>query len=324
MNHCFILNPAAGQTERVEELSRKIEQTCEARGVTYELYRTACVRDATEYVKRRVALSPSEDYRFYACGGDGTLCEVVEGVMNAETGGERSVGLIPSGTGNDFVRNFTGRELFFDIDAQLEGETEAVDLIRCNDRYAINMINVGFDCEVVVKTAQLKRKKWIPGGMAYIAGLVLTLLRKPGVRCQQSLGGGEAAQKRYLLNTYANGCFCGGGFYSNPRSDLTDGKIDALLVNNVGRLKFLTLVGHYKKGTHLVPKFERILRNVKADRADLYFEGGANVSVDGEVIRVEELHLSVVPRALNFVIPAGAALRKPAEEKKPQMAAAAT
>ena len=310
MNHCFILNPAAGRTEGVEKLSRDIESVCREKGVSFELYRTTCVRDATEYVKRRVLLAPEEDYRFYACGGDGTLCEVVEGVMAAEGGGSRAVGLIPTGTGNDFVRNFTEKPRFFDVGAQLAGETLSVDLLRCNDRYAINMVNVGFDCEVVVKTGQLKRKKWIPSGMAYVAGLIITLLRKPGVRCRQSIDGGEAEEKRYLLNTYANGSFCGGGFHSNPRSELTDGKIDALLVKNVGRLKFLSLVGYYKKGTHLVPKFESIITHHKADRVDMSFEGGANVSVDGEVIRVEELHLSVCPRALNFVIPVGSTPQK--------------
>ena len=314
MKHCFILNPAAGQKERTASLGEEIRRVCEEKEAEYELYYTVCVGDATEYVKRRVAEEPEGDYRFYACGGDGTLCEVVNGVMSAIGGGERSVGLIPSGTGNDFVRNFTNRERFFDIGAQLEGETVEVDLIRCNQMYAINMINIGFDCEVVVKTSRLKRRKWIPGGMAYLVGLLVTLVRKPGVRCRQSRDGEEAEEKRYLLNTYANGCFCGGGFHSNPRGNLQDGKIDALYVNNIGRLKFLSLVGKYKKGTHLVPKYEKILQSEKLDRVDLGFGGVTNVSVDGEVLSVSELHLSVCPRALRFLIPVGSAPLRVAEK----------
>ena len=111
--HCFILNPAAGKTQRTEEMSRSIEAVCGERDVQYEIYLTTCVGDAGEYVKRRVAQDPSEAYRFYACGGDGTLCEVVNGVM--ATAGDVSVGLIPSGTGNDFVRNFTNREIFLTL-----------------------------------------------------------------------------------------------------------------------------------------------------------------------------------------------------------------
>lgn len=320
MKHCFILNPAAGQKERAQQLSEEIRQICDKRGVDYEVYFTACVGDATEYVKRRVAEDPSEEFRFYACGGDGTLSEVVTGAMEAEGWGERTVGLIPSGTGNDFVRNFTCGEKFFDIDAQLNGDSIEVDLIRCNDRYAINMVNIGFDCEVVVKMAQLKRKKWIPSGMAYIAGLVVTLIRKPGIRCRQSVDGSEPEERQYLLNTYANGCFCGGGFHSNPRAELQDGKLDAMLVNNIGRMKFISLVGSYKKGTHLVPKYRSIISNQKVDRVDMTFEGGVNVSVDGEVVRVRELHLSVCKKALRFLVPSGSGSRKPSEQKKEEAA----
>ncbi len=316
MKHCFILNPAAGQKERAHQLGEQIREVCDKREIEYEVYFTVCVGDATEYVKRRVAEEPAGDFRFYACGGDGTLSEVVTGVMDAQGTGERTVGLIPSGTGNDFVRNFTCGERFFDIDAQLDGESVEVDLIRCNDRYAINMVNIGFDCEVVVKMAQLKRKKWIPSGMAYIAGLIVTLVRKPGIRCRQSVNGSEPEEKQYLLNTYANGCFCGGGFHSNPEAHLQDGKLDAIFVKNIGRIKFVSLVGSYKKGTHLVPKYNSILCNEKVNRVDMTFEGGANVSVDGEVVRVDELHLSVCRKALRFLLPAGSVPRKPMEQKK--------
>ena len=92
---------------------------------------------------RKTAAESSERLRFYACGGDGTLGEVVNGAagqVNAE------VGLIPIGTGNDFVRNFADAGDFFDIEAQVMGEARAIDLIKCNDRYGINVVNVGFDC----------------------------------------------------------------------------------------------------------------------------------------------------------------------------------
>lgn len=321
MKYCFILNPAAGKGTLVEELKTNIEKRCLASGVSFEIYLTTCVGDATEYVRKTVEECPEEDYRFYACGGDGTLCEVVGGAVRVADRSRVSVGLIPSGTGNDFVRNFTERENFFDIDAQLGAAEYAIDLIRCNDLYAINMINIGFDCEVVCKTARLKRKKLIPSKLAYVAGLVFTLIRKPGLKGRFSKNGEEATDRQYLLNTYANGCFCGGGFHSNPKSDLRDGMIDALFVNNVTRRKFLTLVGDYKKGTHLQPKFETILHNEKVERMDLYFDGETNVSVDGEVVQAKELHLSVERGALNFLIPVGSAPL--ADQAKPRETVAA-
>ena len=309
MKYRFVLNPAAGKGEGVEALRKEIETRCREAAVDFEVYLTRGVGDAADYVRRTVAEDPASEYRFFACGGDGTLCEAVNGAVGSGRSENVSVGLIPSGTGNDFVRNFLGQERFFDISAQLNAEAAPIDLIRCNDLYAVNMVNVGFDCEVVVKTAGLKKKKLIPSKVAYIAGLVLTLIRKPGVRGRLSRDGGAPEERRYLLNTYANGAFCGGGFHSNPESRLQDGKIDGLWVNNVSRTRFLSIVGKYKKGEHLRPQYRRILSHEKVERVDMVFEKETNISVDGEVVRAKELHLSICPGLLNFLIPKGSELR---------------
>ncbi len=305
MKYCFILNPAAGKGRAVEELEQNIQATCQDKQVNFEIYRTVGVGDASEYVKRTVALNPLEQYRFYACGGDGTLCEVVNGVMALEDHDRASVGLIPSGTGNDFARNFTYGENFFNIEAQISAQEEPIDLLHCGDMYAINMINIGFDCEVVCKTAELKRKRWIPSKFAYIAGLIRTLIRKPGMKASISKNGGDREDKRYLLATFANGSFCGGGFYSNPKGSLNDGTVDTLFVENITRARFISLVKHYKRGTHLTPQFEKIIHNEKLARVDLYFKHDTNISVDGEIVSAREFHITPAVQALRFLIPEG-------------------
>ena len=317
MKHCFILNPAAGKGKMAAELKKQLDVIDRD---DVEVYFTTCIGDATDYIPRRVADNPRESYRFYACGGDGTLGEAVCGMMSLPTGTDAALGLIPSGTGNDFVRNFEGGEHFFSIEDQLEAEETVIDLIRCNDRFAVNMVNVGFDCEVVCKTLEFKQNKLIPKKLTYILGLAITLIRKPGVRASVSKNGGDAEPKNYLLNTYANGCFCGGGFHSNPTASLTDGKIDAILVRPIGRLKFVSIVGEYKKGTHLDPKYAKVLDHEKFERVDLAFDKTTNISVDGEVVRADELHLSVEKDALRFLVPKGAKMQAKHERTK-EMAA---
>lgn len=302
MKHCFILNPYAGKGGFINEWKEKIEKACRSAEISFEIYLTQAPGDAAHYVRRKAAEWPGETIRFYACGGDGTLCEAANGIMTSEQRDNLSLGLIPSGTGNDFVRNFTDSENFLNPEAQIKAEPVKVDLIRCNDMYAVNMINVGFDCEVVCKTADLKKKAWIPSKMAYIAGLMATLIRKPGVSVKEAP---DAEERRYLLTTYANGGFCGGGFYSNPLARLNDGKIDVLRVNNVSRFQFLSMVGSYKKGAHLTPRFASILNVHKEEALDLYFENDTNISVDGEIFRVRELHLSIEREALSFLVPCG-------------------
>ncbi len=313
MKYSFIINPAAGKGKIAAGLAENIKEVCLARELDFDIYFTKGIGDATEYV-RRVGEARTDDIRFYACGGDGTLGEAAQGVMALENRDGVSLGLFPIGTGNDFVRNFTENEPFFDVAAQIDGEECPMDILRCNDRYAINMINIGFDCEVVCDTVRWKKSPVVPSKMAYIAGLVTTLVRKPGVSMQLSVDGEPPADKQFLLTTFANGAFCGGGFHSNPLATPTDGQIDGLLVSDLTRRKFIALVGDYKKGTHLTPKFEKILKNFKCRTVDMIFGGETNVSVDGEIVRFSELHLSVVSRALSFLIPKGAALRAEAKE----------
>ncbi len=306
MKHCFVINPYAGKGKMTEELNGRIRQVCREAGVDFEIYMTVGEGDATDYVKRTAAGLADGELRFYACGGDGTLCEVVCGVMSLPDPDRVSVGLIPTGTGNDFVRNFTGRDFFFDIEAQLGSSEMRVDLLRCNEMYAVNMVNIGFDCEVVCKTVDLKKKKWLPSKTAYVAGLVATLAKKPGVKLTLTIDDRKPIHKEYLLTTYAVGGYCGGGFHSNPNAKLDDGLIDCLVVRDISRTKFVSLVGSYKKGTHMVPKYERLLKGIKAKHVQMSFDEPTHISVDGELITTDHLELTVLPGALRFLIPVGA------------------
>lgn len=310
MKHYFITNPAAGKKSSCELLAENIRKACEEKNVCYEIYETKCVKDATNYVKEVCEnhIDSKEKLRFYACGGDGTLGEVVTGAVGYPFA---SVGLIPKGTGNDFVRNFTNKELFFDIAAQIDGEERAIDVLSCNDMYAINMVNIGFDCEVVKKMVKIKRFPLVPSKLAYILGVVPTFITKPGVNVSVSVDGGEYRKMSLLLTTIANGCYCGGGFHSNPEALVTDGKINALFVNNIKRLRFIQLVSSYKKGTHLVPKNAHILSTEDCETLDFVFDGVQSASVDGEIHDIHgKLHFEIIRGGLNFVVPAGSAFIK--------------
>ena len=304
MKYCFIINPTAGKGTRVAELQENINRVCKERGVEYEIYITKAPRDAEDYI-RRTAAEKDGEISFFACGGDGTLCETVTGIMSLENREGIYLGLVPIGTGNDFARNFAPSECYFDIGSQIDATPYKVDLIKAADRHAINMVNIGFDCEVVCKTVNIKKSPLVPSKLAYILGLVVTLIKKPGVKADISINGGEAVRESLLLTTFANGSYCGGGFHSNPLASLLDGKIDALFVSNITRRKFISLVGDYKKGTHLVEKFKDIIRNGKCDEIKLSFDKLTNISVDGEIVTVKELVLSVLHGAIPFLVPNG-------------------
>ena len=312
MKYCFVINRFAGKGKYVEELQQNIVKYCGEANVPYDIYLSDHIGAAKEYIERLVReRETGEELAVFACGGDGTLCETVNAVMSLEDREGVYVGLVPTGTGNDFVRNFGSSEFFMDIKSQIEAKPYFVDLLECNGMYAINMVNVGFDCEVVVKTADMKRKPYIPSKFAYIAGLLVTLIKKPGVKMSSSENGQEAKRRELLLTTFANGEYCGGGFQSKPRAKLNDGKIDAIWVNNMSRTKFISIVSYYKAGTHLdAPKLEKIISHGKLESVEMKFDAETNICVDGEIITAKEMKLSIVKNALGFLVPKGASTER--------------
>ncbi len=304
MKYCFILNPAAGKGKKYKTLIPEITKGCEDRGLELDIHVTESVGDGEAYARRFLESAEGEQVRIYACGGDGTLSEVVNGAVGFENA---AIGVIPVGTGNDFVRNFSFGEKFFDIDAQLDGDIMALDLIKANDKYCVNTINIGFDCEVVVRMGKIKKSPLVPSQLAYIGGLVITLIDLPGAEIDVSFDGGKTVEKRsFLLSSIANGRFCGGGFKSNPIASLNDGLMDLCLIKPVTRRKFLSLVSSYKAGTHLEnEKAKPIIDYIRAERVDFYFGKMHNVGIDGEVSQTESLHMEVARGALSFIVPKG-------------------
>lgn len=307
MKHYFILNPAAGSGKFVGELSQRIVETCKQKKVDFDVYITKKVGDATDFVRRVCLNTPEgESARFYSCGGDGTNYEVISGAYGFDG---VSVGFIPSGTGNDFIRCFDGKENFHDISAQLDGSTDRIDLIKCNDRYVMNMLNTGFDCEVARRAATLKKKPMISSSMAYIMGVVSELVRKPTTGFTVSLDGGEPVEKSpLLLSTFSNGRYCGGGFRSSPLARLKNGFIDVCFIKEISRTKFVSIVSQYRSGAYLFnEKIKHIVEYCRAKTVDIDFGRLRSVCIDGEIFDVEKIRLEIIPRALSIIIPRGSA-----------------
>ena len=332
MKHYFIVNPAAGNGQSLEGLMERIEATCRDARVDFEIYITKAVGDATDFVRRTCRAwekTPTSDetalrgvppdskdadtLRFYSCGGDGTNNEVVAGAMGCNYA---AVGFIPIGTGNDFIRCFTHEENFSDVGAQLNSYSEMVDLIACGDRYIVNIMNMGFDCEVVRRTASLKRLPLISPSFAYILGVVGELIRKTGTRLKVSMDGGEWLEKRLLLATFANGRYYGGGFRAAPRARLQDGMFDVCFVKNISRRKFVSLVKYYRSGTYLdQSQFKNIVEYFRCRTLELQFEKPQSVCMDGEISEQTTLRLEILPQKLRILVPKGSAFAENEAER---------
>ncbi len=301
MRYLFILNEQAGRAGVHEKLSAELEAVCRARGLDFAVRRTAAAAESTEAIRSSCAQGET---RVFACGGDGTFSGIVNAAAEFP---EAAVGVIPIGTGNDFVRNFGDVDPFLDPAAQIDGREIRLDLLRCNDRLCANMVNIGFDSEAAKQASLLRRNRFFGEKLAYISGVLLTLIRKPGVHVSARVEDDRESEHELLLIAVANGAFCGGGFRSAPKSILSDGKMDVCMVKNMSRTRFLTLVKHYHDGTFLeLNAAKKLIRYTQEKKLSLRFPQVRSLCIDGELIECDRLDISVLPRALRFILPKGA------------------
>lgn len=307
MKTVFIVNPMAGKKNNIEKLIEKIKTAAEKLRADVEIYKTRAVGDATAFV--RDFCQKHGKARFIACGGDGTLGEVVNGAFECE-GAE--VGVFPMGTGNDFVKNFDGE--FSDIEAQITSESQKCDVIKytysdengkTGSGYCANMFNIGFDCNVVDAMVDMKKKPFVSGSLAYYLAIFATLIKKKGADLEIVLDGKTVHKGKLLLTSIANGKFCGGGVKSNPGACVHDGLMNVNIIYNVSRLKFIRLLPYYMKGTHMgISGIDRIITNVGCRKITLKPTNGTmRLCTDGEIASVGETHFEVLHDVLSFVVP---------------------
>ena len=143
MQHIFIINPHAGK----KKSTRLLEQDIKALDVPCEIIYTKKSGDARRIA--RLAAESGEDVRLYACGGDGTLNEVVNGAAGFANA---AVTNVPMGTGNDFLKIFgkDARQRFLDLPALSAGPQAAMDLIDCNGRLGMDIVCTGVDARIAV------------------------------------------------------------------------------------------------------------------------------------------------------------------------------
>lgn len=300
MLHLFILNPYAGTKDSTVELEASIKA---AGGDNVVIEYTTCPGDA-ETIARRYA-EKGEPLRVYACGGDGTANEALHGLLGCDNA---ALGVIPIGTGNDYVRAFPApREDFLNIKKMMNGTTQRVDLLKCGDRYALNVVSAGYDCEVADQAQRNKRLPLMSGPFAYKLAIVQCLISKrrhafipyaDGVKVDLPAG-----YDTQMLAVAAKGKYYGGGIKATPRAELGDGMIDFMSIPTVPIRKFATLLGAFTRGEHIDnPKAPFIIHR---KCTTLRFDNGGplKVGIDGEMFVMVDPAISVVPKAIDIIVP---------------------
>ena len=297
MKHIFVINHAAGQGKVLDFIRPEIEEVCQKYSLNCEIHVTEKAGEGIEYVRNKAATG--EEIRFYACGGDGTLYDVVNGAFGYKN---VQVAVVPLGSGNDFIRLFGTKEEFLNLDDQVNGVPVEFDVIKCDDEIAINQCSMGMDAEVCAMQGKIKKLPLVTGEGAYYIGCLYAIIRKFKNRFTYSIDGGEKKTKDCLFCFCGNSRWYGGGFMAAPLALPEDGLLDFVIVESrVSRPKLLTLLNKYKRGEHLDWDITEFTRGKKLV---IHSDKPAAVNVDGEIKYVTDTSFEIIEKGITYVVPA--------------------
>ena len=297
MKHLFIINPAAGSRNRTEEYSKVIHKICRARKVDYEIRVSTAPGEAIRIA--REAAETGEELRLYACGGDGTLNEVVAGAAGHDNA---AVTVFSGGSGNDFVKIFDDPKAFFDLHRLMDAEEATFDLIRCNDDLSLNICSVGLDARIGTDVSRYKRIPLLQGFRAYAASSVVNIVKGIGEHYVVEAGG-ETFDGQHTFVCVCNGRYYGGGFNPIPEADPSDGLLDVLVVKEVSRAQVPGLIGKYKNGRYR--ELDHVARYLKTDHVKITCDKPTPINLDGELRTAQVIEMSVAREKIRFFYPKG-------------------
>ena len=315
MKHLIIFNPSAGNSEDGAKFEDKINESF--KGLDFEVYKTEGPRKVIAFLREYFKKNNKDTVRVYACGGDGTVHEVVNGLVGAKNA---ELAILPVGTGNDFVKTYgvTNEEIekYRSFKPLIEGQPVEIDLSKISGGnleepwYSVNVINFGFDAIVGARGNYYKEHglpaKAKPGTNPYDYALKNDAMKHGRFNNIEVYADGEKLnEKQMLLATLAQGQWVGGQFKCAPKSDNTDGLIDVCVLKTMTFLGLGMIIGTYTKGKHLDKPRKKIVYR-QAKEIKMVAPQDFDVCVDGEMIKGNNFTVEVCPKAIKLVPPAKA------------------
>ncbi len=294
MRDVFIINPAAGKEDSTVALTAQIR---EIYGDDAKILITTGEGDAL--LKARSEAETGDDVRIFACGGDGTSFEVLNGIVGYKNA---AIGVIPIGSANDFIKyfGFDSKPRFLDLKRQKNGTLLPIDLIKAGDKYCMNQCCAGLDAQVADLMKGFKRIPFVSGPMAYNLAVVKAILGKIGISMKVTTDGKTFKEGNVLFAVCANAPVYGGGYISAPKAVLNDGLLDCVTIDTVKKLQIPSLLPKYKSGKH---EDLDVCTYGRCTSFEFTAEKEIPVSLDGEIIHTSSLKCEVIKDGINFVLP---------------------
>lgn len=301
MKHLFIVNPVAGK-QKPEDKLRLIHEAMNRlpplmlERDEFEIYVTSAPMDACGKIRQDA--QTHGDLRVYACGGDGTLNECVNGAALLPNA---AVTHFPCGTGNDFIRMFGDeKDRFFDLTELMTGEVRPIDIIRCNDRYAVNICSMGLDARVGTDVHKYSGIPVIGGAAGYVVSLIVNYCKGVSTPMTATVDGLTCGPELNIV-CVCNGRFYGGGFNPTNDSRPDDGYMDVLIASGVNRAKLLGVIMSYAKAKYR--QFPQYITYVRTRHLEVTCRNTEVINIDGEAEHSTKAVFDLIPGGINFIAP---------------------
>lgn len=300
----MIVNPAAGRG-RTRRLWPQVAAALAAEGLRFELAQTRTPGEAEQLAEAAAGYAA-----VIAVGGDGTVHEVVNGLMRVPPARRPALGVLPLGSGDDYAKMVpprapgAARPRWQDAVQRLaRGAARAHDVgVMRNDedgeRYFANGMDVGFGAHVAHNFGALPG--WLTGLGGYLTAIARTLLRYPSLELSVQLDDDAPIAQRSTITAVMNGRCFGGSFWACPEASAVDGLLDVLIAEEVSRMQILRLVPKLMSGRHVG---EPVLRIVRARRVRIESDAPLPVEADGELPwrAARRLEIGILPGALRVL-----------------------
>ena len=281
----LIVNPTAGNGYALK-MEQPIRHVLEEQDVPYTILRTEYPGHATALARK--AAQAADCTGVVSVGGDGTAYEVACGLMGTSV----PLGVIPAGTGNDFVKTVgIPRKPMAALERILTGVPRPVDVGSMNDRLFLNVCGTGFDVTVLDYT--VAAKKYVRGILPYLIGLVRAIAHYRPVHVRMETDG-VVQERDVLICSVANGRFIGGGIPICPEAAPDDGLLDLVVVENRPRW----MIPFYLPGLLMgkVLAFG-VTSHCRCRKVEIV-SPGMRLNVDGEILSLDGASFAVQPGRL--------------------------
>lgn len=283
----LIVNPTAGSGYALTVADR-LEQLLKQLKVDYRMLKPDCGLQTTA-MARNAAQDDSTD-AVISVGGDGTIFDVATGLY----GSKKPLGIIPAGTGNDFIKSVgLPREPEEAMRFILSHQPRPVDIGAVNERFFMNVCGTGFDV-TVLDYAEAAKKRF-RGLTPYLIGLIKAIAHYKPVHIRMTVDG-VTEEKDCLICSVANGRWIGGGIPICPVAKPNDGKLDLVLIDDVPRWKIPLYLPGLLKGKCLSFPFAK---HVLCEKVELESKG-MRINVDGDILPMDRVSFGILPGSLNL------------------------